>query len=130
MVAKLEAKQKLINRLLLDEYALVHLDPKTAGVTLPDHLMQNEYVTLKLSRLFRGAMQVLDGEIVAELLFDDEYFNCNVPFAAIWGMTSVHGENFIWDENAPELALNGGAKDSSAKLSKERKKSTHLKRVK
>ena len=39
--------------------------------------------------------------VSAELLFGDHYFNCCVPFAAIWGMTGFKGQFLMWPESTP-----------------------------
>ena len=98
-------KTKTLKRLLLGEYILVHVDPRASNLTLPPHLLQNETVTLKLSRLFRGAMEVDNEKVTAELLFSGTYFTCVVPLDAIWGITSEKGENLIWVESAPKEVL-------------------------
>ena len=51
-------KYETINLFLEEEFVLVHLDSNKKGVVLPIHLMGNGTVTLKLSRLFRGGIEV------------------------------------------------------------------------
>ena len=103
MVGKIsKEKHGALNRLLEDEYALVHLDPGVDGVVVPRHLSAGPTVTLKVSRLFRGALVVEDERFVADLLFGGDYFTCVVPFGAIWGLTSATGSNVMWPEDTPE----------------------------
>lgn len=145
-----ESKEKFdsIQRLLDEEYVLVHLNATRDGVSLPPHLMGNLAVTLKLSRLFRGALAVEPTTIQAELLFGETYFTCIVPLEAVWGVTSVKGANIVWPESTPAEILqrivaptkgtvNGPAARSSLKKIKSKAKATthnekvgHLKRVK
>ncbi len=94
-------KLKTLNRCLLDEYVLVHINPKAPDVIVPEQLALQPTVTLKLSRLFRGAMQVKTDRVEAELLFGSSYFKCVLPFNAIWGVTNYKNENFIWGQSAP-----------------------------
>jgi hypothetical protein len=89
-----------LQRLLIDEYALVHLNPKSVGVEVPEEFKSQEVLTLKLSKLYRGKLDVTRERVLAELLFE-EYFTCIVPLAVIWGMTSVKGETYIWPSAAP-----------------------------
>lgn len=98
-------KFEALNRFLLDEYVLVHLDPTSSGVVVPSHLAKGEVLTLKLSKLFRGAMDLSREKVTADLLFDDDYFTCVVPLSAIWGATSFGGETVVWPESAPPNIL-------------------------
>lgn len=106
MSIPINEKYNQLNQLLDEEsYVLVHLNPTNEDVCLPEHLTTNPSVTLKLSRYFRGDLQVTAKEVSAELLFDGEYVTCTIPLAAIWGCTSEKGENIIWPESTPEPVL-------------------------
>ena len=98
-------KYDAVNRFLEGEYVLVHVDPRQPGVDLPPFLMAGPSVTLKLSRLFRGAMAVEKENISAELLFSGRYFTCTFPFTALWGITNERGENLIWPDSTPQEVL-------------------------
>lgn len=107
-------KYKKIKRLLLDEHVLVHLKPSYPGVDIPPHLRGAPTVTLKLSTLFRGAIEVQEDLIVAELLFNAEYYRCQIPIDAVGAVTSVSGETFFWEEPSGEpLASQPLAKKST-----------------
>lgn len=139
-------KTHAIEKLLLDEYVLVHVHCQAEGVILPSHLTTNQTVTLKLSKLFRGALEVKSDRVLAELLFGDNYFKCVIPHAAIWGITSYKGGNTIWPESAPTEVLKAlvdasvaaqqeadkpkPLPDSVDEKTFEKKKAGHLKRVK
>lgn len=97
-------KFKKIKRLLLDEHVLVHLKPSYPGVDIPPHLRGAPTVTLKLSTLFRGGLEVQEELIVAELLFNAEYYRCRIPIDAIGAVTDVSGETFFWEEPSPDTA--------------------------
>lgn len=99
-------KLENLNRFLdSDDYVLVHLDPKNRDLMVPDHLAGDPSITLKLSRYFRGSLELNDDLISAELLFGGEYFTCVIPYDSIWGCTSESGENIIWPESTPEDVL-------------------------
>jgi stringent starvation protein B len=99
-------KQKNLNNLLDScDYVLVHLNPKNKDLIVPEYLCNDPSLTLKLSRYFRGKLDISEEQISAELLFGGKYFTCKIPFDAIWGCTSEKGENFIWPENTPEDVL-------------------------
>ena len=93
-----------IEKLLDDEQVLVHLNPSYEGVHLPEYLMDNRTVTLRLSRFFKGSLSTSAHGIEAELLFGPEYFPCLIPWESVWGASSVRGEEFVWAEAAqPEI---------------------------
>jgi len=132
-------KQVTINKLLDEEYVLVHLNPKTSGLVVPDYLLHDPSVTLKLSRYFRGELDVQEDEIVAELLFSGSYSTCKIPYTAIWGCTSQKGKNIIWPESTPDDVLKSildTAQSEPPQVVKkfqsvsEKKKQGHLRRVK
>ncbi len=95
---KTREKKKLIDSLLAGDHALIHLGPQEPGVTLPVHLMSNHTVTLKLSRHFRGTLILHADHIETHLLFGQAYFQCRIPYEAIWGVTSENGETTSWLE--------------------------------
>jgi hypothetical protein len=116
-----EEKRKRLDQLLSGEYALVHLNGKAAQVTLPEHLSINEAVTLKLSHQFRGSLELDDDKVVTNLLFSGNYFECVIPYHAIWGVTSEAGVNYLWPESTPAAVLenimqNGKALDPNAPI--------------
>ncbi len=124
----------------MGDYALAHINTAAPGVKLPPHLCKNPSVTLKLSRLFRGGMELTHEKVVADLLFSGDYFTCVLPLPAIWGLTSEKGENLIWPESAPKEMLEeilAAAPETSGKTPEEQAGNTrklpskgHLRRVK
>jgi stringent starvation protein B len=100
-----QEKRETLERFLSDEHALVHIAPQAEGVELPEHLTKNPTVTLKLSRYFRGRLEISESLVTAELLFGESYFPCKVPLSAIWGVTSIRGQFLMWPESAPSEVL-------------------------
>jgi stringent starvation protein B len=100
MASNLE-KMNVINKYLEDDYILLHLDARKEGVDIPDHLMGNPTVTLKISYGFKGGMQVTEERVWAALTFGGRFRDCFIPMAAIWGATTASGANTIWPEDAP-----------------------------
>jgi stringent starvation protein B len=98
----IKEKVDTLNRFLNDEHMLIHLCPRSKGVSIPDYLMDNPTVTLKLSRHFRGKLEITEERVKTELLFNDKYFDCVVPFEALWGMTSFRGQFLMWPESTPQ----------------------------
>ena len=101
----IQERFKAIDSFLEEEYVLVHIDSRASGVKLPPHLMDNPSITLKLSRLFRGGIELKPSQIETDLLFGDRYFSCEIPFVAIWGATNCDGNNVIWPESTPAEIL-------------------------
>ncbi len=99
-----QEKYKQIKRYLIDEYVLVHVATGYPGVKVPAHLASAAAVTLKLSTLFRGAISVEEDKITAELLFNSEYFTCEIPLGAIVGITTFHNETIRWSGVTPSPA--------------------------
>jgi stringent starvation protein B len=95
-------KFREIDRLLEDEYIMLQIDPSCSGVDIPDHLRDSPSVTLQISRLFRGSMEVTEKKIEAHLLFSGSYYCCVVPFEAIWAAVSAEGEEKLWPSSIPE----------------------------
>lgn len=98
-------KYQAVTKALEETYALVHVDPNVEGVELPDHLKQDETVTLKLSYHFRGKVEVTKKHIEANLSFSGSYFTCIIPLFAVWGLTTEAGKNIIWPDSTPKAML-------------------------
>jgi stringent starvation protein B len=98
---KSRQKRKGLERFLDGEYVLVQVIPSIKGVDLPPHLKVLPSVTLKLSRLFRGKMEIDNDKIVADLLFNGSYYTCIFPYAAIWSATGADNECIKWEEKSP-----------------------------
>ncbi|MCC6932387.1 MAG: hypothetical protein IT292_03935 [Deltaproteobacteria bacterium] len=84
---------------------LVHLDSRQPNVKVPDNLMNNHSLTLKLSYLFQGKTTHNDDGISTYLKFGSDYFECTLPWASIWGMTKSSGSKQIWPEDLPHELL-------------------------
>jgi stringent starvation protein B len=89
-------KYKLIDKLLIGDHVLLHVFPQLPGVSLPNDLMNHNSVTLKISRLFRGGLEMLNDRIESNLLFGNSYFLCILPYDSIWGLTSDSGKTYTW----------------------------------
>ena len=122
-------KYKLIDDALKGDYVLLHMNTSSEQLCIPDYLKEDNTVTLKFSRLFRGDLQLNEESIEADLLFNGDYFHCVVPFESIWGLTNSKGKNLVWPGFAPPeilLALSnstesGPQKDTSKKAASRKK---------
>lgn len=99
-------KSEAIAGLLRDEdHILVHIDTAVEHVTIPENLKAQRTVTLKLSLLFKGKTELLDEFVKADLLFGGKYFECFIPYASIWGISSPSGKNLVWPASTPAEVL-------------------------
>ena len=95
----------LIDHLLGDEYCLIHVNPTVSGVVVPDNLRKEPTVTMKLSHYFAGSVFLRDDRIEADLRFGSLPFNCQIPYEAVWAVSSMGGELTIWEDRALHASL-------------------------
>lgn len=98
-------KHEALNKGLEGEYVMVHVNTLNDLLVIPEHLKAKSTVTLKISRWFRGAMELYEDRIEAELVFNGGYFNCSIPLSAIWGITDAKGRNTVWPGASPPEVL-------------------------
>lgn len=103
---RLQEKRLLLEELLKEDYAFVHLHSRIPGLSLPLDIMQAEVVTLKLSHNFTGKMNLSSDCIEAELRFGSRTHHCKIPWTAVWGMSAIDDRRFVWPDEVPNaLAL-------------------------
>ena len=100
-----ESKQQQVELILKGDHALLHLDARNNDVIVPEHLKSNAALTLKISYLFQGQLKVSAAGIDAYLRFSGNYFQCIIPWEAIWGVSGESGEQRIWPESLPQDLL-------------------------
>jgi hypothetical protein len=101
-----EQKLKAFTHALEDDYAFAHINTRNSkALRLPEHLLSQPSVTLKLSLFFQGSVTLERQSIVANLRFGEDYFECVVPWESIWGLTNTKGENLTWPEAIPPELL-------------------------
>ncbi len=101
-------RERLIE--LLDEHlVMVHLDARVEGVRVPEVHAQSPALALNLSRRFGLEIFELGPLTVrASLAFGDERFTCEVPYAAIWALsTREEGLVAFFPDSAPPEVLEG-----------------------
>ena len=101
-VAELSKRQTLLS--YLDRgVAMLHLDARRPGVSVPAQYAQDPHLRLNLS--YRYGLPDLDiGEeqVSASLSFGGRSFHCVVPWKAIFGITSqATGDGKVWPEDLP-----------------------------
>lgn len=129
-----QAKYEVLNKLLEQEYLLIHVNPLADGVEVPAYLKKEKTLTLKLSRLFRGTMSIEEEQelVTADLLFGGKYYTCRVPFHSLWGVTDVKGESLIWPDSIPpqmtmHLAVHNPVPKVSEEATQEKKETSSSK---
>ena len=89
-------KKEVFEKLMQGDHILLHLDSNHNEVIVPVHLKGNPTLTLKLSYYFQGKTSHDDNTITTELVFSGRYFECLIPWDAIWAMTDEKQESYIW----------------------------------
>ncbi|MBP9837524.1 MAG: hypothetical protein KBC84_02310 [Proteobacteria bacterium] len=99
--SKIKEKIKVYQEWIKGDHILVHIDSSRDEVIVPQHLKGNKSLTLKLSYLFQGETKHNEQEISSFLRFRGQYFECILPWVAIWGITDENGETQIWPDELP-----------------------------
>jgi stringent starvation protein B len=83
--------------------AMVHLDARRAGVVVPSQHVEDPHLRLNLSYRYGIPDLVIDDERVqATLSFRGRPFQCQMPWAAVFGITSqTTGDGQVWPEDLP-----------------------------
>ncbi len=137
---------------------LIQLNARQEDCILPSHVKGDHSLTLKMSNAFVYPPQYDRLKVVANLKFNGEYFECSIPWGAIWAMSAGDENQKLWQKDMPaEVAVSiakdilkqagrtiqeklGLAKSSKETLEEEpekkikntakTKKGSHLKRIK
>lgn len=112
-----EAKQRLAEEWLRGDHIMVHLDARRDGVVVPTNLGAQPGLSLKISYLFNTQPSVEEHGIFSALRFGSEYFECSLPWSAIWGISSDKGELRIFPDSVPPELLMGVAPGAVADVS-------------
>ncbi len=91
-----EKKREVFEKSMKGDHVLVHIDSTKDGVIVPAHLNGNSALTLKLSYYFQGSTHHDESGIIANLVFSGRFFECVIPWDAIWGMTNDKRESSLW----------------------------------
>lgn len=98
---KTSEKIKLFEQWMQGDHVLIYLDSCQEAVIVPQYLKDNKALTLKLSYLFQGETAHNDREISTYLKFSGNYFQCIIPWTAVWGLRSSDGESQVWPDQLP-----------------------------
>lgn len=83
--------------------AMIHLDARRPGVLVPPEHAGEAHLRLNLSRRFNiPDLEVTARGVQATLSFRGRHFQCQLPWSAIFGITSqVTGDGQVWPEDLP-----------------------------
>lgn len=123
-----KSKKETFDSWMEGDHVLVHLDSSLENVIVPSHLKGNPALTLKMSHLFNGKTTSDNSSIVSYLKFNGNYFECVIPWEAIFAISSESGEQRMWSESLP-IALNALNHPSKEENKPERKRPA-LQRIK
>jgi stringent starvation protein B len=95
-------KRDALLRLMELGVAMVHLDARKPGVVVPPEHAKDFDLRLNFSWRYRiGDLNVGDDKIVGTLSFSGRSFRCEVPWSAVFGITSARdieiGEVYLKD---------------------------------
>ncbi len=99
------SRKSLVLRALLQQgNVYLHLDATRPGVVVPSHLKDDEALTLVVGPNL--AIPVTDMDIGSEglsatLSFSQRPFHCQIPWNALFGMTTEDGRSLVWLADAP-----------------------------
>ena len=96
-------KRVKVVELLTDGVTQIHLDPRKAGMGLPEHLKGDTVVVLNLSWRFDGSeMDITDDAVSATLSFGGKPLRVVVPWASVFAATNKRtGNGHLWQDDAP-----------------------------
>jgi stringent starvation protein B len=116
-------KKKTLLAYLQQGVAMIHLDARRSGVSVPQKFAHDAHLRLNLS--YRYAIpdfDVSDERIQATLSFGGVPYQCLVPWHAIFGITSHDtGDGQVWPEDLPtEVKTPGSENETPTPVATER----------
>jgi stringent starvation protein B len=108
MATRVPSKKETLLAYLARGIAMVHLDARRPGVSVPEQYATDAHLRLNLSyRYSIPDLEVLDDVVQATLSFSGRPFHCVLPWPSIFGITSNGtGEGQVWPEDLPVEVVN------------------------
>jgi stringent starvation protein B len=120
MATRVPSKKETLLAYLARGVAMVHLDARRPGVSVPAQYTSDAHLRLNLSyRYSIPDLEVGEGGVEATLSFGGRPFHCVLPWPSIFGITSNGtGDGQVWPEDLPvevvhTLGDRGSEQDSS-----------------
>jgi stringent starvation protein B len=103
MATRVPSKKETLLAYLARGVAMVHLDARRPGVSVPAQYAADAHLRLNLSyRYSIPDLEVGDLAVEATLSFGGRPFHCVLPWPAIFGITSNGtGDGQVWPEDLP-----------------------------
>ncbi len=97
-------KKDVARALLLRGSVFVHLDPRTAGMVVPEWLRNQPQLVLQIGLdmpIPIPDLRVDDEGVYGTLSFQRSPFTCRVPWGGIFALVGEDGRGMIWPEDLP-----------------------------
>ena len=123
-IVKKQQKRRVTEELLKSGDVFVHLDPRRAGVVVPENLRKQPHLTLQLGYdmvIPILDLSVADDGITATLSFSRVPFLCFVPWEAVFIVGGNDSQGIAWAEDIPSELIQD--------LKADQKKERHLRSV-
>ena len=103
MAVRVPSKKQTLLAFLQRGVAMLHLDARRPGVVVPPQYAHEAHLRLNLSYRYSIADLIVDdGHVQATLSFGGTPFQCQLPWPAIFGITSHEsGDGQVWPEDLP-----------------------------
>ncbi len=87
----------------------IQLDTRRDGVAVPEHCEGQHALTLRMSMAFNYVPYATEEKISCTLKFGQNYFDCEIPWPAIWAMSVDTGnpnsaKQQLWHQDMPREA--------------------------
>ncbi|MGZ6124358.1 MAG: ClpXP protease specificity-enhancing factor SspB [Myxococcales bacterium] len=108
MATRVPSKKETLLAYLARGIAMVHLDARRPGVSVPAQYATDAHLRLNLSyRYSIPDLEVRDELVQVTLSFGGRPFHCVLPWASIFGITcNGTGEGQVWPEDLPVEVVN------------------------
>ena len=110
MATRAPGKKEMLLAFLEKGVAMLHLDARRPGVSVPPQHAQDAHLRLNLSyRYGIHDLDISEQRVQATLSFGGRPFQCIVPWTAVFGVTSsVTRDGQVWPEDIPaDVAAEG-----------------------
>ena len=105
-----QKKLRFFNEQINQGDVYLRLNATDPQVKVPASLGSDPLLNLKMSMAFNFQPEADETGVKATLKFSGEYFNCEIPWEAVWAITTEAGEQKLFQEDMPKEAAREMAK--------------------